>query len=59
MFFVCRDNSHTWRNVLTIGKEYEALRLYNDPHVGYPMVEIKCDDGEIRTYRANRFDRKV
>lgn len=46
---VCTDNSCTWRNSLTVGKQYTVLRLFNE------MVEIKCDDEKIRTYRANRF----
>jgi hypothetical protein len=56
MYALCIDNSHTWRNVLTLSKRYEVLRLFNDPYAGYEMVEIKCDDGEIRPYRANRFN---
>lgn len=52
---ICKDNSHTWRNVLTIDKTYGVIKYYNDPNAGYPMVEIEYDDGEIRPYRGNRF----
>lgn len=52
----CIDNSHTWRNVLTINKDYNVIKKYNDPYAGYPIIEIICDDGEIRPYRANRFN---
>jgi hypothetical protein len=55
---ICVDNSNTWRNVLTVGKEYEILRTYDDPYAGYPMVEVLCDDGKIRPYQANRFDKR-
>lgn len=51
----CIDNSHTWRNVLTINKTYDVIKLYNDPYAGYKMISIKCDDEDIRPYRANRF----
>jgi hypothetical protein len=53
---VCVDNSHTWRNRLTIGKKYDVLRSYPDPYCGDPMVEIQCDDGAISVYRADRFE---
>ena len=56
MIAICTDNSHTWRNVLTISKHYEILELFNDLYAGYPMVKIICDDGELRTYRGNRFE---
>ena len=56
MIAICTDNSHTWRNVLTLGKEYFVLKKYDDSHAGYPMIEIVCDDGKIRPYRANRFN---
>lgn len=52
---ICKDNSHTWRNSITKDKKYEVLRHFNDPHAGYPMIEIKCDDDEVRVYRADRF----
>ncbi|AKA44363.1 hypothetical protein PPSC2_26790 (plasmid) [Paenibacillus polymyxa SC2] len=52
---VCTDNSYTWRNKLTIGKEYEVIRSFPDPHADYSMFEIKCDDSEVSVYRANRF----
>jgi hypothetical protein len=52
----CIDNSHTWRNALTIDKEYKIVKLYDDPYAGYPMIEIVCDDGILRPYRANRFN---
>jgi hypothetical protein len=55
MKMICKDNSHTWRNALTVGHEYNAIKQYNDPYAGYPMVEVECDDGEIRSYRADRF----
>lgn len=55
MIVICTDNTFTWRSSLTIDKEYHILRLYNDQHEGYQMVEIKCDDEVIRPYRANRF----
>jgi hypothetical protein len=55
MAVVCKNNSHTWRNVLTVDKEYEVLRSFPDSYTGSPMVEIKCDDGKIRPYRADRF----
>jgi len=54
-FAECINNSHTWRNVLTLGKKYEVLRSFPDPHTGYLMVEIMRDDGEIGTYRGDRF----
>ncbi|MBP1308902.1 hypothetical protein JOD82_001922 [Paenibacillus sp. 1182] len=34
---ICIDNSYTWRNKLTIGKDYEVIRSFPDPHAGYPM----------------------
>ena len=52
---ICIDNSHTFRDRLTVDKEYEVINYYNDPHAGYIMIDIKADDGEKRTYRANRF----
>lgn len=52
---ICKDNSHTWRNVLILDKEYEVIKEYNDPNAGYPMIEVMCEDGEIRPYRKNRF----
>lgn len=51
----CIDNSHTWRNVLTINKIYEVIEFFIDPYAGYEMIKIECDDGEIRPYRKNRF----
>jgi len=51
----CIDNSHTWRNVLTINKNYDVIKNFSDKYAGYEMIEIKCDDGKIRPYRANRF----
>jgi len=56
MIAICKDNSYTWRNVLTVNKEYEVIKEYDDPYAGYSMIEIKCDDEKIRPYRANRFD---
>jgi len=55
MIAECVNNSHTWRNVLTVGKQYGVIKSFDDPHAGYLMIEIICDDGEIRTYRADRF----
>jgi hypothetical protein len=52
---ICKDNSYTFRNELTINKEYEVLELYNDPYAGYPMILIINDSGENHPYRANRF----
>lgn len=52
---ICKDDTHTFRNRLTIGKEYEVIKSYNDTHAGYLMVDIKADSGEETTYRANRF----
>ena len=52
---VCKDNAYTWRNVLTTGKEYVVIRTFNSVFDGYPMIDIMCDDGVTRTYRANRF----
>ena len=52
---ICKDDSYTFRNMLTIGKEYEVLKSYNDSDAGYLMVVVECDNGDIRTYRANRF----
>jgi hypothetical protein len=51
----CINNSHTWRDMLTIGKEYKVLNLYDDEYAGYEMLEIVCDDGEVHPYRADRF----
>lgn len=53
---ICKDNSHTWRNKLTIGKEYQVIKQFPDPYAGYQMIEVKCDDDEVRVYRANRFE---
>ena len=55
MKVICKDDSYTFRNMLTIGKEYEVLKSYNDPYEGYLMFDIECDNGNVRTYRANRF----
>ncbi len=55
MVAICKDNSYTFRSDLTIGKEYEVLRYYNDPHAGYKMVEIINDEGKRKPFRANRF----
>lgn len=52
---ICKDNSHTWRNTLTINKIYKVIKCYDDSYAGYQMIEIECDDGEIRPYRGNRF----
>ena len=52
----CKDDTHTWRNMLTIDKEYEVIRLFDDPYAGYPMIEIKDNNGELAIYRANRFN---
>ena len=52
---ICKDDSYTFRNRLTIGKEYEVLKSYNDSYAGYLMFDVECDNGDIRTYRANRF----
>ena len=54
-YALCNDRTHTWRSSLTDGKRYEVLKMFKDKYAGYEMVEIECDDGEIRTYRANRF----
>ena len=51
----CIDNSHTWRNVLTLQKEYEIIESFEDPYAGYEMVKVLCNDDKVRTYRANRF----
>ena len=53
MIAVCNDNSHTWRNVLTLGKEYEVLKVYDDR-----CFDVKCDDGKVRAYRSSRFNLK-
>jgi len=55
MIAKCIDNSHTWRNVLTLNKHYGVIESFDDPYAGYLMVKIICDDGEIRAYRGNRF----
>jgi len=55
MTAICKDNNYTWRNVLTIDKEYEILDIHNDEYAGYSMINIICDDGKERIYRANRF----
>ena len=55
MVATCIDNSYTWRVSLTVNKEYKVIRMFSDPHAGYPMVEVECDDKEIRPYRADRF----
>ena len=55
MIAKCLDNSHTWRCALTINKNYSVIKIYNDPYAGYEMIEVTCDDDEIRRYRANRF----
>jgi len=52
---ICKDNTHTFRGRLTIDKEYDVIKSYNDPYAGYLMVDIKADDGTEMTYRANRF----
>lgn len=55
MIAVCKDNTYPWRSSLTKEKEYKVIRHSDDPYASYPMVEILCDDDEIRVYRANRF----
>jgi hypothetical protein len=55
MIAICIDNSHTWRSVLTLSKQYNVLELFDDSYAGYQMVKIICDDGEMRTYRGDRF----
>lgn len=57
MKVICKDNSHTWRNVLTVGNEYSVLMDYVDSY-GVKILNVKCDDGEIRPYRADRFESK-
>lgn len=58
MIGICQDNSYLFRDALTIGKEYEIIESYNDPYAGYLMIKVKCDNGDINPYRANRFDIK-
>lgn len=53
---ICKDNSHLFRNCLTIGKEYEVIEVFDDQYAHYPMFNILSDNGEIMPYRANRFD---
>lgn len=54
----CIDDRYTWRNSLTIDKEYTVLRYLECKYSGQPMLEIMCDDGNIRTYRTDRFSRR-
>ena len=28
---ICKDNTHTFRGRLTIDKEYDVIKTYNDP----------------------------
>lgn len=56
MIGMCIDNSHLFRDALTVGKGYEIIEKYNDQYAGYLMVKVKCDNGDINPYRANRFD---
>jgi hypothetical protein len=51
----CINNSHLIRNELTIDKEYEVVRVFNDKYAGYPMIDIENDKGETRVYRGDRF----
>ena len=53
---ICKDNSHLFRNCLTIDKEYEVIEVFDDQYAHYPMFNILSDNGEIMPYRANRFD---
>lgn len=55
MIAICKDNSYTWRDVLTAGKEYQVESRFIDPYAGYPMIKVMCDDGKARVYRENRF----
>lgn len=55
MFAECTNNDNTWRNVLTIEKSYEVVRKFDSEYSGEIMVDIICDDGELRTYRGERF----
>lgn len=59
MFAICKDNSYTWRSSLTIGKAYEVVKQYTDEYTGEPGIEIICDDGVLRPYRAERFTLKT
>jgi len=56
MIAKCIDNSHTWRNILTLEKHYGVIESFSDPEAGYLMIKVICDDEEVRTYRANRFN---
>lgn len=55
MKVICKNNSHTWRNVLTIDKEYDVVARSSDKNIIY----IQCDDGKERPYRLDRFDIKT
>ena len=52
---ICKDNTYTFRNRLTVGKEYDVITSFKDPYAGYLMLEIRSDDKEKRVYRADRF----
>ena len=58
MIAVCKDKSYTFRSELTLDKEYEVIRFYDDPYAGYSMVDIINDEGQKHPYRANRFNLK-
>ena len=52
---ICKDNTYTFRNRLTVGKEYDVITSFKDHYAGYLMLEIESDDKEKRVYRADRF----
>ena len=52
---ICINNSHTFRNRLTIGKVYDIIERYIDSY-NTDIVDIICDDEEKRPYRADRFN---
>lgn len=52
---ICKDNSRTWRERLTIGKEYDVLKHYIDNY-NTEIIELNCDNGDHGVYTADRFD---
>jgi hypothetical protein len=51
---ICKDNSRTFRNRLTIDKEYQVIEYYTD-FSETKIVKIICDNGEKHAYRSDRF----
>ena len=55
MKVICVSNKAFERLPLTIGKMYDVIRKVHTPFSRSPFYLVKCDNGEEKSFEANRF----